>query len=737
MNDLTTQMNAQESTGEKQIDIGLYVKALWRSKWKIAMFSFGATVIAALVILRMPSIYEAKATLYITKDNATPVSKSNGFDMDMNAREYLKTQFSILQSESLALEVINKLQLNKSPAFNNHEDSESAAKQETSLSLLKQSIKEFIGAPQNTADPASAEELKQQSILKWYTQNISIKPIAFTQLVEIQFQAEDPKLAADVVNALGNAYINSFLQAKMEHTDKAIEWLQSRNLSVSQDLANAEAALQAFIKREQIVNLDSGMQSLNEETLKNLNERLLEVRDQRIRLENVLNQTQSSDILETGVLSQFSESSTLQALGTAELTAERNFNEVSQRYGPKHPKYINADTELKQIRAKLESQIQSELSDLTQKLRNLKQTEASLKNELASVEGQFLNDSTKEAQLNKLKANVARLSELNELISRRFKELDITSDFNAENARFIDVAKPPVYPVKPAKAKLLAVVVILSVGFASFIVLVLTFLNDTFRRSVEVEEELKAKFLGLVPKIKTKKNQNLPLHIYFDDEYRLFTEAVKTIRTGHMLSQLNRHDAVTLVTSAVPSEGKSTTSVNLAFTFGQMEKVLLIDADLRKPSLAKRFGLPAYQQGLSDVLNTNLSAESCIYHDEQSGVDLLPAGHYTHNALELFAGDKFSRLLEELKSKYTKIVIDSAPCQAVSDTLVLAKLADSVIFVVKADSTKKQLVKTAVRRIRDAGGVIEGVVLNAADTSKQSGEYSGYYDYYGYSEVKQ
>ena len=102
-------MNVQESTGEKQIDIGLYIKALWRSKWKIAMFSFGATVIAALVILRLPSIYEVKATLHITKDNATPVSKNNGFDMDMSAREYLKTQFSILQSESLALEVINKL----------------------------------------------------------------------------------------------------------------------------------------------------------------------------------------------------------------------------------------------------------------------------------------------------------------------------------------------------------------------------------------------------------------------------------------------------------------------------------------------------------------------------------------------------------------------------------------------------------------------------------------------------
>ncbi|MCQ8847338.1 polysaccharide biosynthesis tyrosine autokinase [Alteromonas stellipolaris] len=734
MNELKTQSSANENAEEKQFDIGFYIKALWRSKWKIVSFTFGVTVIAALLILRLPSIYEAKATLYIKKENATPVASNSAPSMDMGAREYLKTQFGILQSDSLALEVINELQLAKVTS----EDKQlSTASDDSVVSILKQSLKDFVGAPkQLSTSEISAADIKLQQTLEWYKRNISIKPVAFTQLVNISFQSEDPQLAADVINTLGNAYINSFLSAKMEQTDKAIEWLQSRNVSVADELAMAENELQQFIRREQIVGSSNGMQSLNAETLRNLNERRLEVREQRIRLENILSQTKSSEILDTGVLSQFTESTVLQELGRAEREAENQFNEVNQRYGPKHPKYIAANTQLQQVRSRLSTRVQSELSDLTQKLANLKQTEASLQRELASAESEVLNDSGKEAELNRLKLNVARLSELNELISRRFKELDITSDFSSENARFIDQAKRPLYPVKPAKAKLLIVVIVLSSGFACFVVVLLTFLNNTYRRSVEIEEELKAKFLGLIPKVSTKKNQVLPLHIYFDKEYRLFSEAVKTIRTGHMLGQLNNNNVVTLVTSAVPSEGKSTTSCNLSFSFGQMDKVLLIDADLRKPSIAKRFGLPAYQQGLSDILNTGVDVESCIVSDSQSGIDILPAGHYTHNALELFAGDAFATLLEKLKHKYTKIVIDSAPCQAVSDTLVLAKLADTVIFVVKADSTKKQVVKSAVRRLREAGGIIEGVVLNAADVSKQDGEYSGYYDYYGYADTE-
>lgn len=735
MKNTTQDAQLQHASEEKQIDIELFVKALWRSKWKIVSFSAGVTIIAALFILRLSPTYEAKATLYIKKENGTPVTTNAAPGMDMGAREYLKTQFGILQSESLALQVIDKLGLadrNADTETNTVESSE-----DSMLSILKTSVKEFIGAPDNSVEGrVSKADIKLQETLKWYNRNIVIRPVAFTQLVNISFQAEDPQLAADVVNELGNAYINSFLNAKMEQTDKAIEWLQARSVSVSQDLAKAETELQAFIKQENIVSLDGDIQSLNQDTLKNLNERLLEVRGERIKLENVLNQTQSSDILEAGVLSQFAESAAIQELSKSELEAETLFNEVSRRYGPKHPKYISADTELTQIRTKLIDRVKDELADLKQKLANLRQTEKSLQLELGNVESEFVSGSGKEAELKRLIANVARLNELNELISRRFKELDITSDFNEENARFIDVAKAPLYPIKPKKAKLLAVAGILSFGFAAFVVVLLTFLNNTFRRSVEVEEELKAKFLGIVPKVSMKKNQVLPLHIYFDKEYRSFGEAIKTIRTGHMLGQLDSNNMVTLITSAVPSEGKSTTSVNLSFSFGQMDKVLLIDADLRKPSLAKRFGLPAYQQGLSDILNANVDVATCIVSDSQSGVDLLPAGQYTHNALELFAGDKFSQLLEKLKQKYTKIVIDSAPCQAVSDTLVLAKLADSVIFVVKADATKKQVVKTAVRRLREAGAVLEGVVLNAADVSKQGDEYSGYYDYYGYTEDK-
>ncbi|MDG6100070.1 polysaccharide biosynthesis tyrosine autokinase [Alteromonas sp. ZYF713] len=709
---------------DQQIDISMYLKALWSNKWKILSFTLGVAIIATMLILRMPSIYEASATLFITKDDTTPVTLSDGFSMDMRAREYLKTQFSILQSESLAQDVIDSLDLLDLEKFRENENNEFEFWNET---------KKFLGAKNSEKKYGEIDktELKNQGVLNWYKKNLIVAPVSNTQLVRLSFQSEDPQLAADIVNKLGDSYINSFLDAKMTQTDKAIEWLQKRSLQVNTELAEAENALQNFVNKEQIVNLQSGIQTLNEETLKNINDRLLEVKNERIQLENIISYTNSSEVLDEGLISQLGDSPAIQQLNETELNSERKFLEISQRYGPKHPKYIASIKELQQVREKLAIQVKKEMAELSQKLKNVKQTEVSLELELKNAEGQFLRDGSKESEFRKLKTNVQRLTELRDLISKRFKELDITSDFNSENARFVDKAKRPLVPVKPRKGLILTLVILISSGLASLIVIIITFLNDSFRKTAEIEEHLNAKFLGILPKLKLKK---IPLHIYFDSEFRLFSESIKTIRTGLILNNLDRETSINLVTSAVPGEGKSTTSLNMAFSFAQMEKVLLIDADLRKPTVAKRFGFPSYQRGLSDILNKNISIEECIITDEKSGIDLLPAGQYTTNSLELFSNSNFEDVLVKLKDKYDRIIIDSAPCQAVSDTLVLARFADATIFVVKADSTKKQIVKRAVGRLRDVGASIEGVVLNAADINKNSEEYGGYYDYYGYSQ---
>lgn len=727
--------NTNSNSDEDIIDLSQYIKTLWFNKWRIAFWAVGVTVLIAVWVMQITPEYRATATLLIETKQAKAVSIEEVYGLDGGKKEYLITQFEILKSDNLAQQVIDELELAKVPEFN----PSLIEKESGLLDSLKSFVKGLVSSSDGTKSVSKerADYLTKQAILSRFKARLSINPVRNTQLVKISFESQDAELAAKVANALGNAYIDSHMSAKMAMTNSAMSWLQERSESVSSDLQAAELELQAFRNREQIVDLEDGVQSMNSSTIKNLNDRYLATRSKRLELENAIKQLNN---LETGEmkalrdLNVLNDSPVIQNLRQAELAAETKLTELDQTYGPKHPKMIAANAELKQIRDKLDNQLQTEVNDLDAQLRALRESERQIQEQLNQAEGQFLSASEKEAQYRKLKANVERLTELNDLIVTRFKEMDVTSDFNSANARFTDEAQPPIIPVKPKKSLIVGLAMVLSVFVGCGLVLLLAALNNTFTNSDEVEDELHLRFLGIVPKVKLRRGKNLPLHTYFDKKQKQFTESIRTLRTSFMLSHINTPRTTTLVTSSIPGEGKSTTAVNFAFSLSQMNKVLLIDADLRRPSLAKRFGLPGYQPGLSNYLTGSNEFAECIYHDSESGIDLLPAGQFTHNSLELLSSKKFAAMLEQLKNKYERIIIDSAPCQAVSDALVLSKIADNTLFVIKSDSTKKDLVKNAVSRLTEAGAKIDGVILNRVDVNSKTSQYYGYYDYYGYTE---
>ena len=184
------------------------------------------------------------------------------------------------------------------------------------------------------------------------------------------------------------------------------------------------------------------------------------------------------------------------------------------------------------------------------------------------------------------------------------------------------------------------------------------------------------------------KKSYFPIHAYLEDTYRRFAESVRTFRTSLLLTHLDRAHQVIAVTSTSPGEGKTTTSANLAMSLAQMGKVLLIDADLRKPTLAKRFDIPVFHPGLSNLMIGTEQLGECVHVDTQSGVTIMPSGQIPSNPLELLSNPRFAELLSELKAQYDHIIIDTPPTQAVSDALVIAQSVDSVVYVVKSDITR-------------------------------------------------
>jgi len=221
-----------------------------------------------------------------------------------------------------------------------------------------------------------------------------------------------------------------------------------------------------------------------------------------------------------------------------------------------------------------------------------------------------------------------------------------------------------------------------------------------------------------------------------------FMESVRTLRTSITLAGLESPAQVILLTSSIPGEGKTTTSANLAEAYGQMEKTLLIDADMRRPTMAKKLGLPTNSRGLSNAVAYPDSLDECIHHAEDLGIDIIPSGPVPPNPLELLSSKNFRELLDQLRGRYKRIIIDSAPMKMVSDALYLSTLVDGVVYVVKADSTKDKLVKSSLEKLSDSNARVLGVTLNQLNVRKESrygygqGYYAGYYDAYGYTSTE-
>jgi succinoglycan biosynthesis transport protein ExoP len=288
-------------------------------------------------------------------------------------------------------------------------------------------------------------------------------------------------------------------------------------------------------------------------------------------------------------------------------------------------------------------------------------------------------------------------------------------------------------------------VLVVSLMFGVALAFLLDALDSTIKHADDVDYKLNASMLGLLPLLPPSKDkasrgktaeEHAHVRAFMHGDHAGFKESVRTLRTSITLASLEKPVQTLLFTSSVPGEGKTTTSVNLACAYGQMEKVLLIDADMRRPTVAKQLRLPQGSRGLSNAVAYPEMLDDSIHTIEDLGIDVMPAGAIPPNPLELLSSKNFTDILETLKTRYTKIIIDSAPMQAVSDALYLSTLTDGIVYVIKADATRDKLIKTGLSRLDDANARVLGVVLNQVDVEKEArygGTYGGYYDNYDYS----
>ncbi len=714
------------ATADEVIDLRKYFMVINRSKWRILLLAILVSALTVFVVLNMKQIYSSKATLLIEAQQAKAVKIDEVYGINSAQQEYYLTQFEILKSRTIAESVIDRLQIASHAEF---------VPQPGLLDDLR-TLLPFLtaGTPQTSAEGQAARE--REKLIQAFIERLSIEPVRKTQLVSIVFEAQDPKLAADVANAIGEAYIDGQLAAKMGITQKASTWLGGRLGELRLKLDQSEQSLQEFRLREGLVDV-AGVRSLGSQELERLGEQITQARSKKAQIDGfvrVVKQYGTDQIAKLESLPEITAHPGVQSVKMEAVSAERKVSELSKIYGPKHPKLLAAKSELASVQDSLREQIRKLLSGISNEADTLSQNLAALEAEMQRAKGQYQDLSGKEAEYQRLQRDVETNRQLFDTFMARQKETEVTGDFNSAVARFTDRAMPAVDPIKPKRKLIVILAFVAAIGFGIIVAFVMESLNDTIKTTQEVEVVLQQRALGVVPRIVGKQQLAQINRTFFATEARLFSESVRSVRTSLSLLGLDRPMQVLSVTSSIPEEGKSTVSSNLAFACRQLETVLLIDADMRKPTIAKRFGLPAFQPGLANYLAETETLDDCIVRDEQSGIDIMSAGTIPLNPLELLSSPRLVALLTELRGRYQKIIIDTPPVHAVSDALVLSRLSDAVVMVVKADHTRSGLVQLSLSKLINAHARVVGVVLNDLDlkNAERYGSY-GYYQYYAQS----
>jgi capsular exopolysaccharide synthesis family protein len=716
-------------------DVVRYLRTLNHYKWGILLVVIAVGMLAAMYASSLRPIYRSTATVMVEMGKPKVVSNQDIYESFIGTtRDYFLTQFEIIKSRELAERLVRVMQLTKHPEY----DPRQTAKPWYAEWVPAQ----FLPAAKPGTVP-NEEELVE-SVTSQVMGGISLQPIRNTQLVKLSFDSHDPVLAERVPNTLAMLFIVSDLEQRGETTRRSMAFLRDQAVELKQKLNESERALQDFRERERIVVAKGVAVSGAIRQLEELESALDDARKKRLDAEARYNQVnvarQGSSAAKLESLSVVQNNPVMARFKEAEAEAERRVSEASKRYGPEHPRMVSAQSDLKAVRDNLGRQVSIVVETVAKDYEVAKAHEATLERALARAKVESQEYNRKEFTLARLEREVASNRQLYDLFTQRAKETN-TGDVPSAIARVIDVAKLPKSPSGPNKRNIVGIAMLVALAVSVSIALLLAQLDVTVKTSHEVESKLEVKAVGVLPRMRPKPGSPIE-RLFMDENQSPFAEGIRSIRSDLMLSGIDSPQKVVLLTSSLPEEGKTTVACNLAFAFSQIKKTLLVEADMRRPKIARVIGGDPRRTGLSELVAGTAPLDECVYPADDSNLWVLQSGRVPLNPLELLSSHRFAEVMHTLKQAFDVVIIDSPPLQVVSDALVLSQFASSILYVVKADSTPYPLARhglTQMKRLNEPALVGLGAVLNQLDIDKASkyyGEYRGYggryYRHYGY-----
>ncbi len=720
---LSTQMAAPAEADEFNIDLlGLW-HILLKRRWTIAAAIALAFVTGLVISLLITPIYRATSSVQIDRELMNVTSSDAGpvtdFWMDP---DYINTQYQLLQSRELASRVLSDMGYQDEKRF------ASVFKPSAARQLLASFTAKPEAATKRTLDPI-AEKNKAISRVGAFKAGYSIEPVRNTRLVRIHYNSPDPTFAIQAANSLAEAYQNRNLETRFETSNYAKTYLEDQLKQLKIRLEDSEAQLVRFAEKEQIVSTGNDEDgSLPEQNIGALNAALAKAKEERIRAQSEWQQAQSS----TGSVAfgEIGDNSIIRSLQESRSKLMTEYQNKLSTYKPAYPLMVQLKAQIDDIDKQIAQEIASIRSAIRGEYEAAQQNENMIAAQISSLTGEALNLKSRSIQYNVYKRDVDTNRQLYDATLQRYKEIGVAAGVGLNNIVIVDKAVNA-GKFRPNIPLNLAISLFLGLIGGVLLALLLEYLDDTLKNPEDVEKRLKLPVLGVIPKL----GKNVTLEAATADIRSAFSEAYRSVRTSLQFSTSRGVPRSLLVTSASPSEGKSTAALTLARNFTQLGKrVLLIDADMRKPSIHKKMAMDN-NIGLSNFLAGAVPLTDALRYTDIPGLTIITTGPLPPNPAELLHDDNMRILLEHGIALYDQIIIDGPPVMGLADAPILASHMEGVMLVVEAGVTRKAYALNSMKRLKSAHAYIVGVLINKYESKHAAygyGQGYGAYDYYGY-----
>ena len=777
-------------TAQEGFQLVDYWRAIRKRLWLVVGIAVLMTTLTAIYMARKPNIYRASAVVQVDLEQNNPdlVTSDRQRPLSNPDPSYFNTQLQLLTSESLLRRAVKEHNLDANKDMQQLRGESGSSTFRSILRSIGLASGERAERPISTdaeSGLASPEEIAEAVRLNPYVdlikRNLDIEPrresratVKDTRLIDISFDSSSPELAAAVVNGIAETFTINNQEKRSGTSRKTNDFLQERIATLQSDIKADEDKL-ANLKQSVGIIKTEGDQTIVIERLSGLNKQLLEAENDRKNAEaNYMTVSNSPDKIKALAEAEIQRFTTEQENSIRALQTDtiKRINELRSARIEKQQLFEEGAPELKQIDdqiksyegsidtaiAKYQKQLESFRSRATNvSLENLRTKYLQAKDKEDKIRADF-NKQYNEAQaqnqgavnINLLQQNIDTNKGFLDNLRKQVSGNDIAAQGSDNNISVIEVAIPPEVPVAPRRLVSVFAALFLSTLFGMGLALVLEYLDDTIRSTEEIEMYLQLPALAAIPRIDSMQKRKLllvgaggegeeeedflssELLIHADPRSSL-AEAYRHLRTSILLSTAGRAPRSLLITSSLPSEGKTTTATNTAISLAQTgAKVLIIDADMRRPRLHQIFNIEN-GDGLSTLLSSELRDEeidNVIRQDEKTKLYMLTSGPVPPNPAELIGSEQMATLLKMLQQRFTHVVVDSPPIASFTDGVLIASMVDGVILVIHAGRSSRQVVRRARQLLTEIGAKVFGVVLNNVNLRAQDNYYY-YQSYYG------